>query len=790
MPVGEIEEDANPAWVAKWIQAPWSTERDGTELDGSRPMPVFRREFVVRAKPVKAMLRIAGLGQFEGRIGSRDEVHLVAPHGLHQAWTDYKKTVTFETYDVTRWLAPGRNVIGVMLGNGMYNVQQTKGRYTKFEGSFGGPKLIAELRVRYADGKTETIATDGSWKAVRGPVLFSSTYGGEDFDGRKEESGWDKPGFADASWAAAQETSGPGGELIPAITQEVREGDFHEPVKTTDLGGGKVVYDLGVNFAGVPFVRVEGPAGATLKLTPGELLKPDGTVSQASSGGPMWWSYTLRGDGSRESWSPQFEYYGFRYLQAEWIGGAAKIDSVSGMEWHSAAPVAGDFESSSETLNAIHKLIVNAMHNNEVSLFTDCPHREKLGWLEQTHLVAAGLMFNNDLRGLYAATAKNIADAQHDDGDVPTIAPQYTRFGPKYAVYDDSPEWGSAVVLADWAAYRFYGDKAQLEKNYGVMQRYVKFLESKAEDGIVAYGLGDWYDIGPGAPGFEKNTTLGVTGTLMLYQDAATMQRIATILGHAEDATTYSGLAKREAAAFNKRFWDPEKNYYDKGSQTANAMPLALGIVPEEHRAVVLQHVVDDIHAHDDHITTGEVGYPYLVRALMDNGCDDVLLALMLQKTPPSYGSQLAAGATSLTEAWDANPHASQDHFMLGDGEEWFYRGLGGITVDMSREGDDRITIHPRLVDGVDWVKVSYRSVLGPIRSEWSKGEGTTSMDIAIPPGATATLILPVKMAPSSPENALPSGKGPQLTEMRRDGKEIVYRATAGVFHLREAESQ
>ena len=781
---------AGAGWTAHWIQAPWSTERDGAELDGSRPMPVFRREFTLRAKPVKATLRIAGLGQYEVRIGSSGEMHLAAPHGLHQAWTDYRKTVAFESYDVTRWMSRGPHVLAVMLGNGMYNVQKTSGRYTKFEGSFGVPRLIAELRVQYGDGKAETIGTDAIWKAAKGPVVFSSTYGGEDFDARKQESGWDRPGFADAGWSAAKETDGPGGALVAAIAPEVREGDFHSPVKTTQIGPAVTVYDLGVNFAGVPFVRVEGPAGAVLKLTPGELLNPDGSVSQRSSGGPMWWSYTLRGDGGQEMWSPQFGYYGFRYLQASWVGGqAGKVDSVSGMEWHSASPVTGSFESSSEMLNAIHKLIVNAMHNNEVSLFTDCPHREKLGWLEETHLVAAGLMFNNDLRGLYAATAKNIADAQHADGGVPTIAPQYTRFGtdPRWAMFDDSPEWGSASVLAPWAAYRFYGEKAPLERNYAVMQAYVKFLEGKADgDGIVAYGLGDWYDIGPKPPGVSQDTSLGVTGTLMLYEDAVALGRIARLLGHAERAASYEALGKREAEAFNRKYWDAEKGYYDTGSQTANAMPLALGIVPEERRAGVLEHIVADIEAHEDHITTGEVGYPYLLRALTEAGRADVVLAMMLRKDPPSYGSQLAAGATSLTEAWDANPRASQDHFMLGGGEEWFYRALGGIDFDMTREKDERITIRPQMVKGVTWVKCSYDSVLGRIRSEWSNENGMTSVDVEVPRGATATLILPVKMAGEVGSQG--DGGGPHYHELRRDDEVVVYQVGAGSYHLREAE--
>jgi len=781
--------------AAKWIQAPWSTERDGAELDDSRPMPVFRREFTVKRRLVKATLLIAGLGQFEVRIGSAGETHLATPHGLHQSWTDYRKSIAYETYDVTRWLTPGAHVLAVMLGNGMYNVQRTEHRYTKFEGSYGVPKLIAELRLRYADGKSETIATDAPWKVARGPVVFASTYGGEDYDARREEVGWDQPGFAARGWDSARVTDGPGGKLIAALAPEVREGDFHEPVKVTQIGPGKTVYDLGVNFAGVPFVRVHGPKGAVLKLTPGELLKPDGSVSQASSGGPMWWSYTVRGDTKQESWSPRFGYYGFRYLQAEWVtaegaaGAAApKIESVSGMEWHSASKPAGKFESSDELLNAIHKLIVNAMHNNEATVFTDCPQREKLGWLEQTHLVAVGLMFNNDLRGMYAATAKNIADAQHDDGDVPTIAPQYTKFGPKYAIYDDSPEWGSASVLAQWAAFRFYGDKAALERNYPVMQAYVRFLEGKAKDGIVAYGLGDWYDVGPRAPGFEKNTSLGVTGTLMLYEDAIVMQKIATLLGHSEEAARYGALVARESEAFNRRFWDDGKGYYDTGSQTASAMPLALDVVPKELREAVLQHVIADIEAHQDHTTTGEVGYPYLLRVLMTAGRNDVVLRMLLRKDPPSYGSQIAAGATALTEAWDANPHASQDHFMLGGAEEWFYRALGGIDFDMSRPTDERITIRPELLDDLKWVKCSYDSVLGRIRTEWQHDAGSTSVDVAIPPGATATLVLPLKLAPSSPENALPAGRGPQLTELRRDEQVIVYRATAGIFHFREAE--
>jgi hypothetical protein len=274
----------------------------------------------------------------------------------------------------------------------------------------------------------------------------------------------------------------------------------------------------------------------------------------------------------------------------------------------------------------------------------------------------------------------------------------------------------------------------------------------------------------------------------MLYEDAAAMTKIAALLGHADDAASYVALAGRESAAFNRRFWNPEKNSYDNGSQTANAMPLALGIVPEDRRAAVLQHIVDDIHAHEDHTTAGEVGYPYLLRALMQAGRSDVVLAILERKDPPSYGAQLAAGATSLTESWSGSARSSQDHFMLGGAEEWFYRALGGIDFDLSRSTDERITIRPELPEGVGWVKCSYKSVIGEIRSEWRQADGATSIDVAIPPKATATLILPVKMAANNLTEKSAKTGGPRLTEVRRDDRVVVYRATTGLYHFREAE--
>jgi alpha-L-rhamnosidase len=781
---------ADNTWTAHWIRAPWSTVRDGAELDSSLPMPIFRREFYLSRMPVSAVLRIAGLGHYEARIDGKP----IAPGALCQAWTDYRKTVTYDSYDLTNRLKPGKNVLGVMLGNGMYNVQQTKGRYTKFAGSFGPPTLIAELYLRYANGSSTSIATDSSWSVARGPIVFSSVYGGEDFDARRSLPGWDKPRFADTGWDFAKQVDGPGGQMVAALAPLVQVKSSHAAVDFRIFSPTRTVYDMGQNVAGWPEITVSGPKGAVLRLTAGELLNSDGTVSQQSTGGPQWWTYTLRGD-KVERWTPQFSYWGFRYLQADWIVGsdtadtvaeAGRILSITSKALTSTSATVGTFESSNRLLNSIHRMTVQSMHNNEVSLFTDCPHREKLGWLEEAHLVAPGLLFNNDLERLYAAEEHNIADVQKSDGMVPTTAPQYTVFGPTYSVYDDSPEWGSASILAPWASFRFNGSIEALERNYPTMQRYLQYLEGRSENGIVAYGLGDWYDIGAGEPGFEKNTTLGVTATLMLYEDAVVMQRIARLLGRADDAAKYQALVDHEKVAFNRRFWDDKAGYYDRGSQTANAMPLALDIAPAEQRSHVIEHILSDIHAHHDHITTGEVGYPYMMRALLNAGRSDVLLAMMLRTDPPSYASQLARGATTLTEAWDANPRNSQDHFMLGDEEEWFYRGLGGIDIDFSREVDsERITIRPRIVSGLSWVRSTFQSRKGKIESAWESKGGETKMIVSIPIGAEATVYVPVIDKGDVLEGAVPAERAVGVTFLRREANAAVYRVVSGDYKFR-----
>lgn len=765
--------DAKASWIA--------AQPDSAAVKPFRRLPIFRRDFSVQKKIVKVTLTIAGLGQYEAHINGQNVTDTV----LNPAWSDYRKRVFFNVYDVTRLVTQGNNAIGVMLGNGMYNVPLTPGRYQKFHGSFGQPKLIADLHLQFVDGSEKNIVSDGDWKTAPGPITFDSIYGGEDYDARLAQPGWDRPGFHDYGWSRVDIVQGPGGKLVAETIPPVRLFERYDPVKITHPKAGIAVYDLGENFAGWPEIAVTGQRGDTVKLIPGELLGANGFVTQNSERGSGTalnsFTYVLKGGGA-ERWHPLFTYYGFRYVQVEETGRQpAKIEHLDGRFLHDAVQVDGRFTSSDELFNRIHTLINRAMLSNMVSVLTDCPHREKLGWLEQSHLAAAALMYNYDLSSLYGKIADDMQDAQLGNGLVPDIAPEYTTFVDGYR---DSPEWGSAVVLSTWAAYQFYGDRRLLAEHYDSMQRYVAYLRSRAQGNLLFYGLGDWFDIGPKFPGPSQLTSMGVTASATYYEDLTAMSRIAALLGHSTDAVAYTEQARAVKAAFNARFFHPETNEYDTGSQTANAMPLVVGLVPQNRRAAVLANLVADIRGRNNHVTAGDIGFHYVVRALEDNGRSDVLYDMLSRTDNPSYGYQLAHGATTLTEAWDANPELSQNHFMLGHAEEWFYRGLAGIDFDMTRDADSRIVIRPAIVGDLKNVSATFHSKLGEIESGWSRDGDVLRMNVSVPEGAIATIILPKSYSKRISVNGRNLQAGQGIQKVVKDNGMVRCVVAGGRYHF------
>jgi hypothetical protein len=738
----------------------------------------FRKEFALE-KPIKrAVASVCGLGFYELRLNGQK----VGDGVLEPGWTNYRKTCLYSAYDVTAQVVRGQNAIGMMLGNGMYNVQG--GRYVKFTGSFGPPKGIVQLHVEYADGTSKVVASDESWSWSPSPVVFSCIFGGEDYDARQEQSGWDKAGFNAAGYRPVCVVDGPGGNLSAQAAPPIKVMKEYKPVKITEPKPGIRVYDFGQNCASMPRLTVKGPAGASVKLTPGELLQDNGLVSQASCGGPSYYTYTLKG-GENETWAPRFFYYGSRYLQVETASHdgatAPQIIELISQFVHSSAPVVGSFTCSSELVNRVHDLINAALKSNLQSVLTDCPHREKLGWLECTHLLAGCVMYNYDVPTFYAKIANDMSEAQLADGLVPDIAPEYTVFA---GGFRDSPEWGSAFVITPWQVYQMYGDRTLLARHYEGMKRYVEYLQSKSKDHIVAHGLGDWYDIGPGGPGASKLTSNGLTSTAIYYQDLLVLKDTAALLGKAAEAQQFEEQARVVKDAFNREFFNADNNQYDRNSQTANAMPLVLGLVPADRRAAVLEGLVAQIRAGGNRVTAGDVGFNYLMRALSDGGQGNVLYDMLIRDDGPGYAYQLKKGATSLTEAWDTNPSSSQNHCMLGHIEEWFYRGLGGIASDPVGPGFKKIVIKPQIVGDLKWVKCGYDSPYGRIESNWHHEAQKLTLEATIPANTTAIIHVPAKDAAGVTESGKPTATAEGVKFLRMDNGAAVYAVGSGTYRF------
>lgn len=708
----------------------------------------LRQSFETNKKIAEALVHVSGLGLYElsingNKIGKSEFAPLLS---------DYDKTVYFNTFDVTENLVSGENALGVLLGNGFYNVQG--GRYRKLLISFGPPTLFLKLSIRYTDGSAKEIVSDKNWKFSYSPITFNCMYGGEDYDATREQKGWDKPGFDDSKWLPVVVQEAPKGILRPQQTTPVKIMERYSIQKTTKLADKKYVLDMGQNLSGFPEINVSGNKGDTIRLTPGESLNEDGSVSQKQTGSKHYYEYILSGNGD-ETWHPRFSYYGYRYIQVE--GAVMKDDRLSSSKTpvlknivscfiYNSAKNISSFESSNKIFNDAHYIIGKAVRSNMQAVFTDCPHREKLGWLEQVHLNGPGLYYNYDLRTYIPKVMQDISDAQLPNGLVPSIAPEYVEFD---GAFRDSPEWGSTSVIGPWMYYENYRDNSLIVKHYDVMKKYVDYLTSTAKNHIVSHGLGDWYDYHSEKAGFSKNTPIPLVATAHYYWDLILLAKSAKMVGNKADELRYNALAQQVKSAFNNEFFDETTHQYGSGSQASNAIPLFLDMVDSNNKKPLLDNLVKDIQKHGNKLTTGDVGNRYLFQTLAQNGLNELMYTMHNHEDVPGYGYQIKFGATTLTEQWNPSFGTSWNHFMMGQIDEWFFKWLAGIQFDPKNPGYKKIIINPQIVGDLNYVSASTESLYGKISVDWKRENGLFNLKVNIPANTEAMVILPNKTTQS-----------------------------------------
>lgn len=731
---------ANSDWKGKWITAPkvydWQKfvgERKVMIKAGKEeqpdPAPQFRKSFSFSKEIAQARLYISGIGYNVPYINGKK----VGDHVLDAAFTRYDKTVLYTTYDVTGNLQPGENVLGVVLGNGWYNLS------TKAVWGFDhapwrdNPTLKAQLEIVFQDGSRQTVSSDKSWKVAPGPIVFNSIRQGEFYDARKETPHWNTAEFNDEKWFQPVEVNGPSGKLKSQMIQPIKIVETITPKKITEPKTGLYVFDLGRNIAGFAQLKISAAAGTEITLRYGERLFDDGTVDQRDvaqhvAGGVVQTDkYTCKGKGI-EIWHPSFVYHGFQYIEVSGLPGKPVPETITGMVIHSAFESAGSFQCSNDLFNKIQQNALVSYKSNFTGYPTDCPQREKNGWTADAHLAAELGLYNFKAQNGYEKWLGDITDEQLPSGELAAIVPS-SGWG---YFWGNGPAWDNAMVLIPWYLYQYNGDKHILEQMYPNIKRYVDYLSSKTKNHIITFGLGDW------APAKTK-TPAEITSTAYYYIDAVLLSKMAGIFGHQADQKKYADLANEIKQAFNKSYYKGN-GIYDEGSQTSLACALYQGMTDDQSDQTV-NALLSAIHQNGDKLDCGILGTKYLLHALSDNGHSDVAYKIVNQRSFPGWGYWIDQGATTLWEQW--NGTESRNHAMFGDVSAWFYKNLAGIAPNSDQPGFKKSSFRPYFAPDLKWVKADHQSMYGEIKASWERKNNSIYYNVAIPSNTTGEVILP-----------------------------------------------
>lgn len=671
---------------------------------------------------------ITGTGYYEFFInGIR-----VGDHRLAPAKTPYHKYILYDTYDITSLVKEGQNAFGIHLGNGWYNPYKKWWNMYRMQW-FGSKKAIAQVQIKFRDGTSGIITTDGHWLWYPGPVKYNCVYDGEVYDANLEPEGWSEPGFDDSRWQPATLFDNYHPRLESHRMPAIKVKELFKPKEIKTGGEGLRVFDMGQNFAGWVRVCVKGKKNNRLKIRFAEDIRADNTIdisSNENAGAAA--EYIMKGN-QVETYEPRFTYFGFRYVEISSSEMPLDIISLEGMALYSDNRLSGQFECSNSLVNKIHRATVWSQKSNMLGYPMDCPQRdERLGWLGDAQVTAEEAMFNFDMALFYENWLEGIMENQDDKtGDIPIISP-------RPYIKDDGIEWSSTYILMLWQYYTFYGDKRILSHHYKAMKRYMSFLDSLSDDMILPSGwIGDW---GSMAEGWKEGDPVSVP-TAFYYQNATIMSEIADVLEMPDEKKYYKKLASVIRDQYNLSFMDTITADYNDGSQMANSFPIYLGIVPEKLKSGVMANLVRDIVVyHNNHLTTGVLGTKYMPEALTMEGRADIAWDIINQTSSPCW-SDMMEKYTTMCEFWTLKQ--SRNHVMMGSIDAWFYKYLAGIRPDAANAAFSSFSIKPVITDSLFSAKATIETLRGLISSEWTIDAKQLSLRIDIPFNTIAQVFLP-----------------------------------------------
>lgn len=730
-------------WNARWIGLDRSFEWEDPSAEHTRLSARYlRKEFDIEQQPVKATLYICGLGLYKLYINGE----MIGDQELSPTPTDYRKEVKYNTFDVTEALAEGTNAVGVTLGNGrFFHMRRTDG--------FQYPKLILQMEMEFADGSKQTIVSDGSWKVTAdGPIRANNEYDGEEYDARKEMPGWNRSRFDDAKWMDAELTAPPQGRLGAQLNRNVKVMETIRPAGIRELRDGVHILDMGQNMVGWLRMKVQGNRGDEIVLRFGEFLNEDGSVNQENLRGALAVDkYTLKGD-REEVWEPCFTSHGFRFVEITGYPGTPRVDDFEGRVVYDDMNQTGSFETSDSLINRIYKNAYWSIRGNYRGMPTDCPQRsERMGWTGDRAIGSYGESFMFDNHNLYAKWVNDIQITQKESGSVSDIAPSY------WSQYTDNMTWPGTYLTVSNMLYEQYGDKGAIVKYYDSMKKWLYYMRDTymTPDNIMPRDIyGDWCTP-PEEPTFNdpQDPTLvtdkALIGTSYYFYMLRLLEKFACLLDKLEDAKEFEEQAAAVKESYNSRFLNRERGYYSNNTVTANLLSLTFGLVPDGYEKVVFDSMLKRTEGEfKGHVSSGIIGCQWLMRGFTNNGRPDTAYGMLQKRDYPSFGYMIEKGATTIWEHWNGDQMAkwidSQNHVMqLGDLIIWFYEDLAGIRNSPGSCGFKNITMRPQMIEGLESVNASYKSVYGMIESSWTMRDSSFQWDITIPANTTATLYIP-----------------------------------------------
>lgn len=746
-----------------------------------RPMPLLRKDFATKPgkKVASARIYASALGLYELEVNGKP----VGDQVLAPGWTNYDKRIQSQTYDVTKLLEGRDNAIGASLADGWWAGKVGLGWSRQYGDT---PALVVKLRITYTDGSVQWIATDGSWKAADGPYTKADLQDGETYDARLERPGWSRPGFDDAQWEPAARLESRTALLVPQSDEPVRPTQVLQARKMTEPTAGTYVYDLGQNMVGVSRLTLTGSAGQTVKIRYAEVLNKNGTLYTDNFRSAKVTDRYVFDDTGTVTYEPAFTQHGFRYIEITGVNEPPALADVKGVVWGSDLPATGTLKTSDGMLNQLVSNISWSQRGNFLSIPTDTPARdERLGWTGDISLFAPTANYLVDTRAFLSHWMADVRDSQYADGDLPAVVPS-----PKGEFGDSGVGWSDVMITVPYSVWRSYDDTRILRENYPAMQKFFQFVRDSAgpdllEPGRTTFFTNDWLHL-------DDPTEQGVLGTAYYAENARMMAEVAEALGDETAASDYSKLSADIRDAFTRAYVAADGTV-KRNSQTGYALALGMDLISDQALVEkVGEKFVAKLALTDYHLRTGFIGTPLLLPALSRIGRDDLAYKMLLHKDYPSWGYEVANGATTMWERWNSiMPDGSFgpvdmnsfNHYAYGAVGDWMFQNIGGISA--IKPGYRRSRIAPVPGGNLTEGSGSLKTVYGLLSSKWSTGSGAVGLKVTVPVNTVAEVHVPAHGRTAVSESGRPADAAKGVRFLRMEDGAAVFEVGSGSYDFR-----